>query len=175
MKINTTRKTKQYRAGDEVTAQIAECQDKNGNLGMKLFIIEDGKPGNTFFYHSYGAYQGKGSFFFEKLLDHLNVPEGIDIDEKWFVGKRLQVVLGERVSPTDGKAYLNIASYVNVENSSETKINPFINDSDLTADVPFELVDGVAFESPKPAKKKKGPPGETAIDARPDYTALLNE
>ena len=52
MKINTTRKTKIYQAGDEVTAQIAECKETNGNLGFKLFIMENGKVSSNFFYHS---------------------------------------------------------------------------------------------------------------------------
>ena len=175
MKISTNRKTRQYIAGDEVTAQIAECADKNGNLGMKLFILENGKPGNTFFYHSFGAYADKGRYYFEQFLNHLQVPEGLEIDEKWFIGKRVQVVLGERESPTDGKKYLNIASYVSVVDSSEVKaIDPFINGSDLTADIPFDDAKPVNKKEVKSPPKKKVA-GENTSPTRPDFVALMDE
>ena len=131
---------------------------------------------HSFFYHSFGAYQEKGAYYFEQFLDHLKVPEGITIDEKWFIGKRVQVILGERQSPTDKKFYLNIASYVNVTESVETPVDPFGHNNDLTQDVPFDTdSDNAATPTPKVNKRKKITPGETAIDQRPDYTTLLNE
>lgn len=180
MKFNTTRKTKIYQAGDEVTAQISEVKETNGNLGFKLFIVENGVVGSNFFYHSIGAYQGKGAYYFDLLLNHLQVPENIEIDEKWFIGKRVQVILGSYTNPSNPeKTYLNIASYVKPTGDTEkiNGIDPFINGSDLTADVPFDMVGGLAFEKPATTtkKKKKETPGENTGVDRPDFMTLIQE
>lgn len=178
MKINTTRKTKIYQAGDEVTAQIAECKETNGNLGFKLFIIENGVTSSNFFYHSINSYADKGAYYLDLLLNHLNVPEGIEIDERWFLGKRVQVILGDYTN-TAGKTYLNIASYVRQTGEKETikKIDPFINESDLTADVKFDkFVTDVDSATQKPATKKpKKVPGEDTNPNRPDFMKLIQD
>lgn len=172
MKISTNRKTKIYQAGDEVTAQIDETKDSNGNLGFKFFIVENGVMTNSFFYHSIGAYEGKGSYYFDLLLNNLNVPEGLEIDEKWFIGKRVRVILGDYTN-TAGKTYLNIASYVKQTGEKEElrKIEPFINGSDLTADIPFETEKKLP---PKKSATKKTPGMDTGV-ARPDFMALIQE
>lgn len=171
MKISTTRKTKTYQAGDEVTAQITEVKEANGNLGFKLYVMENGVMGSTFFFHSIGAYTDKGSYYFDLLLNHLGTPEGIEIDENYFIGKRVQVVLGQYTN-AQGKTYLNIASYVRPTGDSEkiAGIDPFINGSDLTADVPFEIAK--ALNVPKKGKKT---PGENTAVNRPDLMSLLEE
>ena len=175
MKINTTRKTKIYQAGDEVTAQIAECKETNGNLGFKLFIMENGKVSSNFFYHSIGSYDGKGAYYFDLLLNHLQVPEGLEIDEKWFIGKKVQVILGSYTSQSDtSKTYINIASYVKPTGETEkiAGLNPFPNGSDLTADIRF---DRAPDEPALPKKTKKTVPGENTSPARPDYMKMLED
>lgn len=177
MKINTTRKTKIYQAGDEVSAQITEVKEGNGNLGFKLYILENGVMGGTFFFHSIGAYQGKGSYYFDLLLNHLQVPENIEIDEKWFIGKRVQVILGSYTNPaTPEKTYLNIASYVKPTGDSEkiNGINPFINGSDLTADVTFEKFAADNTPTQKKTTSKKTP-GENTSPNRPDFMKLIQD
>lgn len=179
MKISLKRTTKSYVAGDEVTAQITEVNENNGNLGLKLYIIENGKPGTTFFYHSIGSYAEKGRYYLEQLLNHIGAPEDGEIDEKWFIGKRVTVILGDYIAPSTGKKYINIASFVDTSNFSVEKVDPFGKDNDLTFDIPFgkDEQQSLPFDSDEPKKKTKTAKqkSETLMIERPDFTTLLDD
>lgn len=177
MKISLNRTTKTYSAGDEVTAQIIECTEKNGNLGLKLAIIENGKPGNTFFYHTIGAYADKGRFYLEQLLDHLKAAENGEIDERWFIGKRVTCVLGSYTNPSTAKTYINLGSYVNSVDASLDPVDPFGHNNDLTADVPFQPDEPNTVKQSVKRVRKAVTADEkvSTIDQRPDYTKLLDD
>lgn len=159
MKFNTTRKTKNYSAGDEVTVQIAEIKESENrkSIGMKLYIIEGNAVTNTFFFNSIGDPMGKGSYYLDRFMDAVGVPEGLDIDLNYFVGKRFSCILGE--DNRTGKNYLTVDKYLNSDMEETTE------------SFPFSLNEGeVSFMDDKPTKKgvKKGKNPDTPT--RIDYT-----
>lgn len=166
MKLNTTRKTKTYNSGDEVTLLITESKEVNGNLSLKTVIVDGSNPTNVIIYHTVGDPTGKGVYYFDQLLNAIGVPEGVEIDENYFKGKRFNAILGKK--EWQGKEYLTVGTFISANLEEEIDKLPF----ELPGESQDEDFGQKSEVKPKKGKLKNGNPDSPT---RIDYTTLLDQ
>lgn len=153
--FSTKRMLKTFVPGDEITAKIVDIAINGNNLGLTLTPIDNGKEMSFKLFHTFGAYETKGRYFFEQFLNCMNVPEDVT-SERWFINRTVKFICKENT--WDGKTFLAVDRWLPI--TDKDSVSQTIVDIKNSVSLPIaskpEVVDEnfflVGLEENKPKK-----------------------